>query len=67
MGEDMSTLRWVEIASRPTSEQRAQMAAYIDAKQPGLLDELGIERSTVCPGCEGGPQWGHAWNCPELP
>ncbi len=29
---------------RPTPEQRAEMAAYIDAKQPGLLDDLGIKR-----------------------
>jgi hypothetical protein len=29
---------------QPTPEQRAEMAAFIDAKQPGLLDELGIER-----------------------
>jgi hypothetical protein len=28
----------------PTSQQRAQMAAFIDAKQPGLLDDLGIQR-----------------------
>lgn len=28
----------------PTPEQRAEMAEYIDAKQPGLLDDLGIER-----------------------
>jgi hypothetical protein len=26
----------------PTPEQRAEMAAYIDAKEPGLLDDLGI-------------------------
>lgn len=32
---------------RPTPEQRAEMAAFVDAKQPGLLDDLGIER-TVC-------------------
>jgi hypothetical protein len=29
---------------RPTPEQRAEMAAFIDAKEPGLLDELGIDR-----------------------
>ena len=31
---------------RPTPQQRAEMAAYIDATQPGWLDELGIERET---------------------
>lgn len=31
---------------RPTPEQRAEMAEYIDAKQPGLLDDLGIKRET---------------------
>jgi hypothetical protein len=29
---------------RPTPERRAEMAAFIDAKQPGLLDYLGIPR-----------------------
>lgn len=29
---------------RPTPEQRAEMAACIDAQEPGLLDELGIPR-----------------------
>lgn len=31
--------------SAPTEAQRAQMAAYIDEKQPGLLDDLGIPRT----------------------
>lgn len=30
----------------PTPEQRAEMAAYIDRTEPGLLDELGIPRVT---------------------
>jgi len=30
--------------TKPTPEQRAEMAAYIDAKQPGLLDDLDIPR-----------------------
>lgn len=30
---------------RPTPEQRAQMAAYIERTQPGLLEELGMSPS----------------------
>ncbi|BBY53966.1 hypothetical protein H7J07_04860 [Mycobacterium koreense] len=29
---------------RPTAAQRAEMAAYIDTNDPGLLYELGIAR-----------------------
>lgn len=36
------------MVARPTPEQRAQMAAFIDAKQPGLLDDLGIPREAAC-------------------
>ena len=36
---------------RPTPEQRAEMAAYIDATQPGLLEDLGISRGPVCIDC----------------
>lgn len=32
---------------RPTPQQRAEMAAFIDYKEPGLLDDLGVSR-TVC-------------------
>lgn len=30
---------------RPTPKQRAEMAAYIDAREPDWLDELGIDRA----------------------
>lgn len=38
-----------------TPEQRAEMAAYVDAQQPGLLDDLGIPRTTDddCEDCGG--------------
>jgi hypothetical protein len=38
----------------PTPEQRAEMAAFIDAKQPGLLDDLGIQRKSMwlCRTCQ---------------
>lgn len=32
------------MTTSPTPEQRAEMAAHIDATEPGLLDDLGIER-----------------------
>ena len=32
------------MTARPTPQQRAEMAAYIDATEPGWLDELGISR-----------------------
>lgn len=31
--------------AKPTAKQRAEMQAYIDKKQPGLLDELGVPRN----------------------
>lgn len=52
---------------RPTPEQRAEMAAYIDAKEPGLLDDLGISRRSGRDArCDQhgwpDPRW-HADNC----
>lgn len=39
----------------PTPAQRAEMAAYIDATDPGLLDDLGVPRFRAddrCPRCD---------------
>jgi len=30
---------------RPTRKQRAEMEAFVDMTQPGLIDELGITRT----------------------
>lgn len=36
---------------RPTPEQRAEMAAYIDATEPGLLDDI-PRQECVPSGCQ---------------
>jgi hypothetical protein len=41
----IGTTQGVKLTVRPTPEQRAEMAAFIDDKQPGLLDDLGISRA----------------------
>lgn len=48
---------------RPTPAQRAEMAAYIDTTEPGLLDDLGIERVIeMCPRGHGQLENG---DCPD--
>lgn len=47
MSDRLPTQEEVErryVLLRPTPEQRAEMAAYVDEQEPGLLDALGIQR-----------------------
>lgn len=50
---------------KPTREQRAEMAAFIDAREPGWLDELGISRHDYCSRCDGPGPRPRSSSCPE--
>jgi uncharacterized protein YegP (UPF0339 family) len=54
---------WPTVA-RPTSEQRAEMAAYVDKQEPGLLDDLGISREPNCTCKDSDTAW---MDCPAHP
>ncbi len=56
--DDLAEMR-AELSGLPHDAAREHVCEYQDVRQcawPG---------HRKC--CDGGPQWGHAWNCPKLP
>lgn len=52
--------------TQPTPEQRAEMAAYVDEHQPGLLDDLGISRTESPDSVETGEDIGGTTNAEAM-
>lgn len=54
---------------REVAAEREACAQHLQACNTAITDKLAAElraRGQAPRCCEGGPQWGHSWGCPEV-